>query len=243
MSGEAGPAVIVVSDDDDDGGTVDTAGWPTPVAAASPASLDPILVDCTTVPTHTKDAAPATVPTETHLPDGEESESGQESGQELADRVRLAQLDNELDDLGATIAQLTAKEHRLRAEKERLTARMAKASAAAEAAAARQDWCDPSLFEWSAEVAAARDRLLGDGASFRHNQLAAINAALSGRDTFVIAPTGGGKSLCYLIPQVVDAVMAEKRGESVPITLVVSPLLALMHDQVSARAVWTSSWA
>jgi len=50
-----------------------------------------------------------------------------------------------------------------------------------------------------------------------------INSAMSGRDSLVLLPTGGGKSLVFQLPAVVQPGFA----------LVVSPLIALMHDQVS----------
>jgi len=63
---------------------------------------------------------------------------------------------------------------------------------------------------------------------FRGPQAAIVDHVVAGGDALVLMPTGGGKSLCYQIP----AIARQRAGHGV--TIVVSPLIALMHDQVGA---------
>ncbi len=62
--------------------------------------------------------------------------------------------------------------------------------------------------------------------AFRPGQREAVEAALEGRDSLVVMPTGGGKSLCYQLPA-----LAGQSDPERPLVIVVSPLIALMADQ------------
>lgn len=66
--------------------------------------------------------------------------------------------------------------------------------------------------------------------SFKGNQEIIIKSILAGRDTFVIMPTGGGKSLCYQLPALISPGCA----------LIVSPLIALMKNQVDLVRSYSS---
>lgn len=83
------------------------------------------------------------------------------------------------------------------------------------------------------QLDAAGQRVLADVfgfEAFRAGQAEAVAAALAGKDVLVLLPTGAGKSLCYQVP----AITLHRQGHGT--TLVISPLVALMNDQVAALA-------
>lgn len=88
----------------------------------------------------------------------------------------------------------------------------------------------PDVAVSSAELLNALSESFGFD-SFKGNQEAVIMNLMSGRDTFVIKPTGGGKSLCYQLP----ALLSEG------VAIIVSPLIALMKNQVDLVRSYSSN--
>ncbi|XP_033221518.1 ATP-dependent DNA helicase Q1-like [Belonocnema kinseyi] len=84
----------------------------------------------------------------------------------------------------------------------------------------RKNW-DTENFSWSKNLRKALTEVFNIK-DMRPLQLPTINATMSGEDVLLVMPTGGGKSLCYQLPAVIG------KG----ITIVVSPLVALMEDQL-----------
>lgn len=129
----------------------------------------------------------------------------------------LKDIDNELHKVEVELAQLKRRQRDLLHKKTFLKDTINKMKSEALAIV---DWSQNN-YEWSDDVQRTlKDIFQLD--SFRQNQLIAINSTLSGQHAIVVMPTGAGKSLCYQLPALV------KPG----ITVVVSPLISLMEDQV-----------
>src|SRR4051812_40607288 len=82
-------------------------------------------------------------------------------------------------------------------------------------------------------LADALDRVWGFS-DFRPLQREAMHAILDRRDSVVVLPTGGGKSLCFQAPAIVDAQTWDPPSG---VALIVSPLISLMKDQVDGLRV------
>lgn len=93
----------------------------------------------------------------------------------------------------------------------------------------RETTCEDAACTWC-RSSSPREQLhqLFGFDDFRPNQEAIVQAALAGRNVLAILPTGGGKSLCFQLP----ALMQAERSKT--LTVVLSPLVSLMQDQVTA---------
>lgn len=83
------------------------------------------------------------------------------------------------------------------------------------------------------EVATERARALYGWSTLRSFQQRAVEAVASGRNVFILSGTGSGKSGCFTLPALVERTWMERfRVQPLPVALVISPLIALMQDQV-----------
>lgn len=129
----------------------------------------------------------------------------------------LKYVDKELKDLEAEISKLRTRQRQLQEKRSVLKNSLNKQKSES---LATIDWAGTN-YEWSEEVENVRQKIFKIK-DFRPQQLSAINSTLSNQHTIVVMPTGAGKSLCYQLPALV------KPG----LTIVVSPLISLMEDQV-----------
>ena len=129
------------------------------------------------------------------------------------------QLESNLQEQQPLYSQL----QELQGQEKQLRRRLADAEQAEKAApSSSDDWS--SEFPWDATVDSTLSARFGHR-TFRPLQREVINATLSGRDCFAILPTGAGKSLLFQLPG-----MVAESG----LTVVVSPLVALMTDQLAS---------
>ena len=166
-------------------------------------------------------------------------------------------------ELAAALRDNLRQQKELRREEEELRHRLAEAEAAELALVLEQDddevqetsapavtvvdWSSATNFPWSAAVADCLRSKFGF-TGFRPLQLEVINATLAGRDCFAILPTGAGKSLLFQLPGLLDVSKHGGNGagssssssrndhhheKQSGLTVVVSPLVSLMTDQVA----------
>uniref|UniRef100_A0A8C2XQD7 ATP-dependent DNA helicase n=1 Tax=Cyclopterus lumpus TaxID=8103 RepID=A0A8C2XQD7_CYCLU len=148
-------------------------------------------------------------------------------------QAELDSVEAELELVELQITELLQKQTELTGRKDALLQRLEDVCDAAQPSSSKSSGAHPVLskqemrlydgidFPWSKEL----EQHLKDSfhlSTFRPLQLRAINLTMSGRDLFLVMPTGRGKSLCFQLPAVCS------KG----FTLVVSPLVSLMEDQI-----------
>ncbi len=140
--------------------------------------------------------------------------------------TELLEVDTELASLQTELDILFQRQEELQERKSLLSAQLESIQAVKQqeedTQSQRTDWED-GIFPWTDKVQTTLKSVFKLD-SFRHLQLSSINATLSSRDNILIMPTGGGKSLCYQLPTCMNG----------GLTLVVSPLVSLMQDQLLA---------
>lgn len=139
----------------------------------------------------------------------------------------LDEIDTELKEIETQIESLLERQQFLQSRKKLIQSQISRVDTRKPCSSSqknenRQDW-STKKFPWSERVETAREEIFKIK-TFRPLQLECINATMAGTDCILIMPTGGGKSLCFQLPAVIS------KG----ITLVVSPLISLMEDQLMA---------
>lgn len=137
----------------------------------------------------------------------------------LALRDQVERVSAELGRLDEEIAQLTARRAQLLSERRALNVQLEEAALAGR----QRDWSADT--EWTPRARQLMREYFGI-AGFRELQHETINALMAGEDVLLVLRSGGGKSLTYQLPALLMP----------GVVVVISPLVALMHDQASAVA-------
>ncbi|KFM57376.1 ATP-dependent DNA helicase Q1, partial [Stegodyphus mimosarum] len=134
-------------------------------------------------------------------------------------RSELQNIDKDISQIDRALEKLSAKKEKLISRKQIIRQRLQEH---ASEKLASQDW-ERTDHSWSKKVNEVLKSVF-KLEKFRPYQLSTVNAVMSRQNCILLMPTGGGKSLCYQLPaMVLDG-----------ITLVVSPLVSLMEDQIMA---------
>ena len=139
-------------------------------------------------------------------------------------QMEISEVESQLEDVEKQIEALQDRKESLQTRKAELLSELDQKTSPIEAKSnpKMKDYDLRKTFSWTERVEESKSRDFGIE-TFRPFQLETINATLSKKDVILIMPTGGGKSLCFQLPAVVV---------EYGLTLVVSPLLSLMEDQV-----------
>ena len=141
-----------------------------------------------------------------------------EDGGSLLPKTTLSEIDKEISKVNKEIHRLQTRRSQLLRQKQKIQESVDQAESES---LSNQNW-GRTNFSWSEKLSKTlKERF--NLQSLRPQQLPAMNASLSGVHCILVMPTGGGKSLCYQLPALLCS----------GITLVVSPLVSLMEDQVA----------
>ena len=178
-----------------------------------------------------KSAGSRAPPNEVFLSD-DERDDDVDDGALPEELDQLEQLAAELDSLDKQIRNLKKLQAEVSAERDTLLATIASrkssattrrpgAAPVAKVSSSAVDYTVPGAYSWSREAKKLAKDVWGVTA-WRMAQEGAINATMDGRDVVTVMPTGGGKSLIYQVPALL----------SPGLTVVITPLISLMSDQV-----------
>lgn len=135
---------------------------------------------------------------------------------------QIETINQEIESIDVNISLLRAKKDELILKRGQLYDIAAKNAIQSDHKEASTSYEDADNFPWSHELTTLAKQYFNI-TSFRSLQLPILNAALDQkRDLFIVLPTGGGKSLCYQLPPLLEE----------GFTLVISPLISLIKDQI-----------